>query len=116
MQNQLPFSHNYSNAVSPIIGSPKFNSQNYGKSHEKTLPTNPIRHYSSNPNLSLEINYPKPPTHVSPDFSQYSNHLANKGIDFRNHVNSPNSGNSGSQTSTRPNRSELTKSLIINDM
>ncbi len=35
------------------IGSPKFTTQNYSKAFDKTLPSNTLKHYSSNPNLSL---------------------------------------------------------------
>lgn len=53
MHNQIQYQPLYSNSPSPVIGSPKFNAQNYSKVFDKTLPTNPIKHYSSNPNLSL---------------------------------------------------------------
>jgi hypothetical protein len=53
MQNQLQYSANLANGSSPAMGSPKFSNQPYSKGFDKTLPTNPIKHYSSNPNLSL---------------------------------------------------------------
>lgn len=104
MQNQLSFSSNLGTAQSSGLGSPKFNTQNYSKPFDKTLPNNPLKHYSSNPNLSLELNYPRPPSQPLPDFSQFNSQLAARNADYRGHL-SP---------STRP-RSDLTKSLIINE-
>lgn len=53
MQNQMQYPSNYPNGPSPVLGSPKFGAQNYGKAFDKTLPSNPIKHYTSNPNLSM---------------------------------------------------------------
>lgn len=116
MQNQMQYPSNYANGPSPALGSPKFNPQNYGKGFDKTLPTNPVKHYSSNPNLSLEMNYPRPPTQQLPEYAAYNNHPLNKNLDFRAQGNGPNFPPSSTQASSRANRGELTKSLIMTDM
>jgi hypothetical protein len=116
MQNQMQYPSNYSNGPSPLLASPKYNAQNYGKGFDKTLPTNPIKQYSSNPNLSLEMNYSRPSNQPIPEYPTYNNHAINKNLDFRTQGSGSNFPNSGSQVSTRPNRSEMTKSLIISDM
>jgi hypothetical protein len=95
--------------------SPKFTHQNHPKTFDKTLPANTIKHYSSNPNLSLEINHPKPPNYPLTDFNNPNNNPLNKNVDSRNRANSPNFAIYGSQVNTRPSRGELTKSLIISD-
>jgi hypothetical protein len=115
MQNHLQYSANLGTGT-PNMGSPKINSQHYIKSFEKTLPTNPIKHYSSNPNISLESNPPKFINHHASDFVPYNYNLPSKISDFKNQVNSPKYANNGSQAGPRPNRSEMTKSLIISDM
>jgi len=57
MQNQLT----YSNQVTPpqppnSLNPSKFTSPTHPKSFDKTLPTMNLKHYSSNPNLSLDVN------------------------------------------------------------
>lgn len=101
MQNQLQHSISLGSAI-PQVGSPKFATHNYIKTFDKTLPTNSIKHYSSNPNLSLETNHSKPTNYQPVD---YSSHNHPKNIDFRNQVNSPTFMTNGSQASTRPSRS-----------
>jgi hypothetical protein len=104
MQNQLSFSVNLGSSQSSGLGSPKFNSQNFIKPFDKTLPTPTLKHYSSNPNLSFDLNQPRPPSQPLPDFSQFNSQIAARNLDSRGHL-SPN---------TRP-RSDLTKSLIISE-
>lgn len=116
MQNQMQYPSNYPNGSTANMTSPKFNVPNYAKGFDKTLPTNSIKHYSSNPNLSLEMNYPRPPSHPLPEYPVYNNHPINKNLDFRAQNPTQNFPNSSSQSSTRPNRSEMTKSLIISDL
>lgn len=116
MQNHAPYSSNLPNFPSPSLGSPKFNSQHYSKPFDKTLPNNPIKHYSSNPNISLEINHPRPSNTSSSDPNPNSSPLLNKNHDFRAQINQPNYGNGQSPGYNRANRNELSKSLILSDM
>lgn len=104
MQNQLSSSVNLGNGQSPGLGSPKFSTQNYMKPFDRPLPPTTLKHYSSNPNLSLEMTHPRPPTQPIPDFSQFNSHLAARNHENRSYI-SPNA---------RP-RSDLTKSLIITE-
>jgi hypothetical protein len=62
MQNQLQYPASY-NPQQPSQSNPnmKFNSPTHLKAFDKTLPAPTIKHYSSNPNLSLEVNNLKPP-------------------------------------------------------
>lgn len=102
MQNQLSYSVNLTGNYSSGLGSPKFAAQNYPKPLDKTLPTPTLKHYSSNPNLSLEVTHPRP--HPLPDFTQFNSQIAARNPDYRGHL-SP---------STRT-RSDLTKSLIMGE-
>lgn len=116
MHNQIPYSSNNANSALPLVGSPKFNNQNYMKPFDKTLPTNSLKHYSSNPNLSLEITQPKPLIQPPSESNTYNYNPINKNLDFRNQVNHLNYGNNQQQVNNRANRGELTKSLIITDV
>lgn len=82
------------------IGSPKFSLQRPKPIFDKTLPSAPLKHYSSNPNLSLEMNAAKYPEPGSPtyDLPQKDFTMANQ----RPHINQHRHG-----------RSDLAKSLII---
>lgn len=115
MQNQMQFPSGFPNGPSALLGSPKFATQNYNKTFEK-IPANPLKHYSSNPNLSLEIPHPRPQNYPPADYSPYGNNLPNKNVDFRVGTGGMGIVGMGPQSSTRGNRSELTKSLIISDM
>lgn len=66
MYNQLSSSTALSSSQSLGIGSPKFASQNYPKVLDKTMPTPTLRHYSSNPNISLDQLQPRPSHHQVP--------------------------------------------------
>lgn len=115
MQNQMQFPNGFSNNPSPILGSPKFNTQNYNKTFEK-VPPNPLKHYSSNPNLSLEMPHPRPQNYPQGEHSPYGNNLPNKNMDFRMGPGGMGIPGMSPQSSTRGNRSELTKSLMISDL
>jgi hypothetical protein len=115
MQNHMQF-HNYPNGPTPVIGSPKFAAQNYSKAFDKTLPSNPIKHYSSNPNLSLEITHPRPPSQPLPEHPAYNSPFISKNLDFRGQANGIGFGAVATQASSRGQRSEMTKSLIISDL
>jgi hypothetical protein len=116
MNNHIQYSQNMSGGGQPMMGSPRFAGQNYQKGFDKTLPSNTIKHYSSNPNLSLEINHPRPQTQVPNEFSAQIPSQIPKNIDYRSPNNGFNYAPTGSQVNTRGSRSELTKSLIISDM
>lgn len=115
MQNHMQFP-NYPNGPAPVIGSPKFSVQNYSKPFDKTLPSNPIRHYSSNPNLSLEMTHPRPPSQPLPEHATYNSPFLGKNLDFRGQANGIGLGGVGTQASSRGQRGEMTKSLIISDL
>lgn len=66
MYNQLLSSTALFNSQSLGIGSPKFASQKYPKVLDKTMPTPTLRHYSSNPNISLDQLQPRPSHHQMP--------------------------------------------------
>ena len=116
MQNHAAYSSNLPNFPSPSLGSPKFNSQAYSKPFDKTLPISPLKHYSSNPNISLEINHHRPPHNLSNDPNPNSTPLLPKNHDFRTIVNQPNYANGQGAGYNRANRNELSKSLILSDM
>jgi hypothetical protein len=112
----MQYPSNYATGPSAGLGSPKFGGQNYGKGFDKTLPSNPIKHYSSNPNLSMEIQYPRPPPQPLPDYATYGSPLLGKNIDFRGQGAGSGFPGASSQAGSRGNRGELTKSLIISDL
>lgn len=57
MQNQLQYPHHFNQPPpSNPLNQPKFNSPTHLKGFDKTLPNMNIKHYVSNPNLSLEVN------------------------------------------------------------
>ena len=116
MQNHMQFSTNYPNSPSPVLGSPKFAAQNYNKPFDKTLPSNPIKHYSSNPNLSLEMTHPRPPSQPLPEHPTYNSPLNNKNLDFRAQGNGLGFSSAATQASSRGQRGEMTKSLIVSDL
>lgn len=84
MQNQLQYQSSFQSNSTRTIGSPVFGSPNNPRGFDKTLPTNNIKHYASNPNLSMEVNYSRHLNHISPDPNTYNNPTINKNIDFRN--------------------------------
>jgi|688.fasta_scaffold50732_2 hypothetical protein len=116
MNNHIQYSQNMAGSGQPMMGSPRFAGQNYQKGFDKTLPSNTIKHYSSNPNLSLEINHQRPQTQSPIEFPAQTPPHIPKNTDFRSPNNAFNYPLTGSQVNTRGSRSELTKSLIISDM
>jgi hypothetical protein len=57
MQNQLQYPNNFNPQQPPnTLNQQKYNSPTHLKSFDKTLPSMNVKHYSSNPNLSLEVN------------------------------------------------------------
>ena len=70
MQNQLHYSSSLSNQGSsngPQLM--KASSPTHFKTQDRTLPTPTLKHYGSNPNLSLEVNAMKT-SQVTPDSHQ----------------------------------------------
>lgn len=83
MQNQLQYPSNFSSQPpSNQAINLKFNSPSQLKSFDKSLPAASIKHYSSNPNLSLEMNNQKPPNFPN-DSSTHSSNTLKKANDFR---------------------------------
>ena len=116
MQNQIHYGNYNSNNAQNGMGSPKYSSQNFIKTFDKTLqlPSNTLKHYSSNPNLSLEFVNPKPPTQI--EQGSYNYNQTNKNIDYRAQHNQANMGFISTQaTSTRGSRHSMTQSLIMNE-
>ena len=116
MQNQIHYANFNNNNGQMGMGSPKFPSMNYIKTFDKTLPppNNTLKHYSSNPNISLEYSNHKQKSTVEPN-GVYSSQV-NKNIDFRTQNNNMNNGIGSTQaTSPRASRQVMTQSLIIND-
>jgi len=104
-----------------VLNSPKNTYLYSTKPIDKTLPvppSNSIKHYSSNPNISLEMNNPRPQTtNESNSSNMYS---INKNIDFRvpssSNVNSGYGSTQVSQiTSPRAGRQSMTQSLFLNE-
>lgn len=115
MYNQPQYPTPISNP-NPPFGSPKFANQNYPRPFEKPTQPHTLKHYSSNPNLSLETNLPKPNNYPNPDPLSYNHGFPLKAGDFQNQPNGPSFANIASQASTRnANRSEMTRSMIVND-
>lgn len=115
MQNQVQYSQNYSSGLQSGIAYNKYTAPNYVKTFDKTLPaSNTLKHYASNPNLSMEFaNNKQTPL---PEQNTHNQYQINKNIEFRAHNNNMNMGFSGTQaTSPRPSRHSMTQSLIIND-
>jgi len=83
MQYNSYAQNNYQNAL-------KYNPQNTAKTFDKSLPNANIKHYASNPNISLEYTYPK--NNVQPEQNNYNYQPLNKNIDFRSQMSSPTSG------------------------
>lgn len=57
MHHPITHTHNYNpNTPTNHLNQPKMNSPTQFKTFDKTLPSPNIKHYASNPNLSLELN------------------------------------------------------------
>lgn len=57
MQNQLQYPNNFNTQSSQNpLNQQKYNSPTHLKGFDKTLPNMNVKHYASNPNLSLEVN------------------------------------------------------------
>ena len=57
MHNQIQYSNSFNlQQPSNPLNQVKFTSPTHAKAFDKTLPTMNLKHYSSNPNLSLEVN------------------------------------------------------------
>ena len=57
MQNQLQYPQSFpTNSSNSQSYQHKFGSPTHFKTQDRTLPSSSIKHYASNPNLSLELN------------------------------------------------------------
>jgi len=116
MQNQIQYGNYNTNNPQIGIGSPKYTSLNYIKTSDKTLPppTNNLRHYSSNPNLSLEQLNLRPQTSVEHVYNNQPQ--INKNIEFRAQQHNMNIGfNSTQATNPRAARNLMTQSLLLSE-
>lgn len=114
MQNQLQYPNNFNPQQHPHSPQQqKFNSPTYLKSFDKTLPTMNIKHYVSNPNLSLEVNGMKTSAIMGEPHAHSAMHNK-KNNEFRSPppMQYPFPQNQGIQ---RPTRNSMTQSLIIGE-
>lgn len=114
MQNHLQYPQSFAGQgpTSPVQHQ-KFNSPTHLKGFDKTLPSPTIKHYASNPNLSLDFNPPK----MSATTSDTNNSSANsikKNLEYRSPPSHSQYTFNQNQHS-RGMRNEMTKSLIIGD-
>lgn len=114
MQNQLQyppsFSSHHNNNAPPL---PKASSPNYFKTQDRTLPTPSLKHYGSNPNLSLEINAMKT-SQTTLDTQQQTAAQLKKNIEYRASQNH-NLHQKQQQVNPRPVRSQMTQSLFLSE-
>jgi|JI9StandDraft_1071089.scaffolds.fasta_scaffold16025_9 hypothetical protein len=83
MQNHLQNPSSFPTQGQPVSGQhSKLNSAAHSKGFDKTLPSNHIKHYTSNPNLSLDFNHAKTSAMTSDSNAQSSSALKKNG-DFR---------------------------------
>lgn len=118
MQNQLQYSANFTHMPSAQMGSPKFATQQHIKTFDKSLPTSGVKHYASNPNLSLEFNHPRPLSGMPSEGNPHNHYQLNKNIEMRNPINTANYPytNGSTQGSSRLGRNnDMTKSLIVGE-
>lgn len=114
MQNQLQYPNNFNpQQLSNQLNQQKFNSPTHIKTFDKTLPTMNIKHYSSNPNISLEVNAMKGSAIVG-EAHTYSPALNKKSNEYR----SPPPMQYGFPQNhglPRPTRNSMTQSLIMGE-
>lgn len=115
MQNQLQYSANFSSQhPSNPLNSPKLTSPTNQKGFDKTLPTMNIKHYSSNPNLSLDANGMKT-SGIMNDSNTFSPNTHKKNNEFRSPPSHTHYAYMQNHTPQRPSKNLMTQSLIIND-
>ncbi len=114
MQNHLQYQQPFpSPANTAALGNQKFNSPLHPKGFDKTLPTPNIKHYASNPNLSMEFNSQKLINPSSENNIQSTNNLK-KNIEYRSPP-SHHPYNFNLNQHTRAGRNDMAKSLIIGE-
>lgn len=114
MQNQVHNAPSFPTQQPNNPGSyPKYGTPAPFKVQDRTLPIQNVKHYASNPNLSLDINNLKTSQFTSESSGQTPN-MPKKTTDFRSppsHSNYPHS----QPPPLRGARSQMTQSLIIGD-
>lgn len=114
MQNNLQYPPSF--PTQPQSNTPlssKFMQPHHSKAFDKTLPSNHIKHYVSNPNISLDFNNLKS-SQMTAESNVQSTSALKKNYDFRSPPSHGQNGFSQNQHS-RSLRNEMTKSLIIGD-
>ena len=114
MQNQLQYQQSFPTQApnSPLLG-PKYGTSGHPKGQDRTLPLPNIKHYASNPNLSLDINNMKNSQITSETHAQSQNSIK-KNLDFRSPTGNNNYG-FGQQQHSRGMRGGMSQSLIVGD-
>ena len=83
MKNQLQYPQSFQSTTNNNATSfAKIGSPTHFKTQDRTLPSNNIKHYSSNPNLSLELNNLKSSQTIENNQQQPTNQVK-KNTDFR---------------------------------
>lgn len=114
MQNQLQYPQSFPTQApnSPLLGQ-KYGSPGHLKSQDRTLPPPNIKHYASNPNISLDINNMKTSQFTS-ESQVHSQTNLKKNIDFRSPTANNNYGYA-QQHHPRGMRGGMSQSLIVGD-
>ena len=114
MQNQLQYPQSFpSQSNNNGTAFQKLGSPTHFKTQDRTLPSPNIKHYSSNPNLSLELGNIKT-SQTTMDSQQLSSNHIKKNLQYR----SPPSHNQyaySQQTPSRGVRGQMSQSLIVGD-
>lgn len=113
MQNHLQYSNNFNPQQPPnTLNQPKFSSPTHLKGFDKTLPTMNLKHYSSNPNLSLDVNGMKT-SGIMNDSNAFPTAPNKKSNEFKSPPSHLQYGFSQNQPPQRPSRNLMTQSLIM---
>ena len=114
MQNQLQYPQSFPTQApnSPLLNQ-KYGTSGYPKGQDKTLPPPNIKHYASNPNLSLDINNLKTSQFTAESHAHSQNNLK-KNTDYKSPINNNNFG-FGQQNPPRGMRGGMSQSLIVGD-
>jgi hypothetical protein len=114
MQNQLHYPQSFPTQApgSPLLGA-KYGTSVHPKGQDRTLPPPNIKHYASNPNLSLDANNMKTSQVTSETHAQSQSNIK-KNMEFRSPTGSNNYG-FGQQHHPRGMRGGMSQSLIVGD-
>ena len=114
MQNQLQYPQSFPTQApnSPLLNQ-KYGTQGHIKGQDKTLPPPNIKHYASNPNISLDMINPKASQFTTESHAQSQNNIK-KNTDFRTPTASNGYG-FVQQPFSRGMRGGMSQSLIVGD-